>query len=69
MLDSIYHMTLKLLLNCVWCEKRLDFAIYMHRDYWRHYIVLPKSLNHYWFIYFSAWHYKTGDTTSYDKNV
>ena len=36
MLESIYHMTLKL----------LDFAIYMQRYYGHNYIAQPKSVNH-----------------------
>ena len=46
MLDSIFHLTLNLLLYCVFALKRLDFAIYTRRYYGRRYIAIPKSVNH-----------------------
>ena len=46
MLDSIYHMTLKLLSNRVLGEKFNDFAIYARSYYGHHYIAFPKSVIH-----------------------
>ena len=51
MLDSIYHMTLKLLLNHVFffCVKNamiLPYILNIITDIIYHYIVLPKSVNH-----------------------
>ena len=49
MLDSIYHMTLSLLIILSLC---------MQRCYGRH-NVSRKSVNHQWFIDFIAWRYFT----------
>ena len=38
MLDSIYHMTTKLLFKYIFAWKRLNFAIYTRRYYKRQYI-------------------------------
>ena len=46
MLVSIYLMTLELSLNIVLGRKRLDFAIYTRSCYGRHFMMLPKSVNH-----------------------
>ena len=39
LLDSFYHMTLKLILNHVLHEKHKDFAIYTQRYYCRQYVM------------------------------
>ena len=46
-LDSIYHMTLKLLSNHIFAWKHLDFAIHVYtwRYYGRQYMTLPKPVN------------------------
>ena len=55
MLDSIYHMTLKLLKNLTAGVKNLR----SQRCDGRHFIMLPKSENHLWFIDFNARPYYT----------
>ena len=45
MLDSIYHMTLKLVKNCIFGVKCQDFAIFYAR-YNGHHNVSRKSANH-----------------------
>ena len=39
MLDSIYHITLKLLKNCILAFKLQDFAIFYATLYGRHYVI------------------------------
>ena len=39
-LDSIYHMTSKVIINCIFGVKRQDFAIFTQRYNGRHYVTL-----------------------------
>ena len=57
MLDSIYHMTLKILKNLhFWCENVKIFP-YFRQHYNGHHYVSRKIVNHLWFIDFIAWCY------------
>ena len=59
MLDSIYHMTLQLLKNHFFGVKTSLFC-HLLRNVIMDAITLGcKSVNHYWFIDFIAWHYTT----------
>ena len=46
MLDSIYHMTLKLFFKPCFCVKNAKILSYTRRYYGLHYLALPKSVNH-----------------------
>ena len=59
MLDSIDHMTLKLLTDCIFGVKKQDFAIFYGTLKWISLPNIAKSLNHKWFINFIAWRYIT----------
>ena len=59
MLDSIYNMMMKKFCNIVLGVKTPTFGIHMRRCYGRHFIMLPKSVNHLWFINYNTWHYIT----------
>ena len=59
MLDSIYHVTLKLLLNHLFCMKNAKILSHTQRYNGRYYIALAKSVNHLCFIDFNAWPYIT----------
>ena len=54
MLDSIYHMTMKKCCNIVLGVKTPTFGIHMRHCYGRHFIMLPKSVNHLWFINYNT---------------
>ena len=58
MLDSIYHMTLKLLINHFFSVKTSRFCHFYSTLYWMsiHYALI---CNHKWFIDFIAWRYFT----------
>ena len=56
MLDSIYHMTFRILCNLIIGVKNCH--LYTQRRYGRH-NVSCKSVNHLWFIDFIAWRYST----------
>ena len=59
MLDSIYHMTLRLLWNVISGVKNvIMLSICTQRCYGRHY-VSRKSINDQWFTDFIAWRYFT----------
>ena len=56
MLDSIYHMSLRLLGNFISGVKKLGCFHYLLKlCYGCYFITLPKSVNCVWFIYFNAW--------------
>ena len=57
MLDSIYHMTLKILKNCIFGEKTRFLLFYATLN-GRH-NVSKKSVNLLWFVHFFAWRYIT----------
>ena len=57
MLDSIYHMTLRLESHFC-CKKVIILSLCKQRCYGRH-NVSRKSINHLWFIDFIAWRYFT----------
>ena len=58
-LDSIYHMTLRLLCNLISVIMTIIIlSLCTQRCYGRH-RVSPKSVNHYWFINFIGWCYFT----------
>ena len=59
MLDSIYHITFRLLLNLMSAEKNvIILSLCLQRCYGRH-NVSRKSINQEWFIDFIAWRYFT----------
>ena len=53
MLDSFYHMTLRLLRNLISAGNVLILSLCTQRCYGRH-NVFRKSVNHFWFIDFIA---------------
>ena len=55
MVDSIYHMTLKLLKNHIFGMILASFMQHYNRPL----NVMHLSVNHLWFIDFIAWHYFT----------
>ena len=60
MIDSIYHMTLNYFEITLLGVKIIGFCrTYTRRCYGHHFITLPKSANHLWFINFNAWRYFT----------
>ena len=59
MLDSVYHMTLKILKNCIFGVKRSRFFLILSKRYNGRHYVSRKSVNHWWFIDFIAWRYIT----------
>ena len=60
MLDSIYHIALKLLKNHIFGVKTSRFMLSFMQLYNRcHYIALLNLLNHWLFIDFIAWHFVT----------
>ena len=54
MLDSIYHMTLKLFCQHIFGMKTLTSCQYTGYCYEHYFIMLPKSINHQWFINFNT---------------
>ena len=59
MLDSIYHMTLRLLRNLISAVKNvIILSLLIQRCSGRHNIS-RKSVNHWWFIDLIAWRYFT----------
>ena len=65
MLDSFYHMTLKTTLKSHFCVKTMILTYTCDVITGRHYITLPKSVNHKRFINFNACIIFLPDTTSY----
>ena len=59
MLDSIYHMALKVLRNSILGDKTENFAIFYAMLKWMSLHNFTKSVNHKWFIDFIAWRYIT----------
>ena len=55
MLDSIYHMKLKLFKNIIFGVETEDLAIFYALN-WTSLLNIIKSENHWWFIDFIAWH-------------
>ena len=59
MLDSIYHMTLKLLKNCIFLRENIKILPSFTQRYSGCHKVSRKSVNHQWFIGFIAYCYIT----------
>ena len=59
MLDSIYHMTLKLLKTHILGVKTFRFCHTLCTIIMEVIMLITKSVNHQWFIYFIARHYIT----------
>ena len=59
MLDSIYYMTLRLLLDLISAVKNIMILSLYNQRCYRHHNISRKSVDHWWFIYFIAWRYIT----------
>ena len=67
MLDTFYHITLRILCNLITAKNVIILSLCTQRCYGRQ-SVSRKSVNHWWFIDFIAWRYFTPSrATSYDK--
>ena len=59
MLDSIYHMTLRLTLKSHFCSKNVRILSLCTQSCYGRHNVFRKSVNHWWLMDFIAWRYFT----------